>query len=399
MVYGQSPFYGSDTVAISTTPIAGLKMFNGGARPADWDNMANFATLSDHVASGEEDGSRGVAEAVLRSYEALTGTSLVADGRILLTVNACQGSMSIEELSEGGNIFGRIETAIMKAREYCEASDIEFVGVDVAFWQGEAEFSLGTAATTWIARLEDGVRAPIEALARTYANPAARVRMVLMPTPSHFYYNKTRPEIAEAVLAICRERPDRYVLGDPPYICEYGAGGVGSHLLNGVEVYRAATGAGRQIGFMLAGEAPPALVPLRAWKATAKVVIAEYDVPIAPLQLNTALVADPGDFGFEIVDLSTGLAAALASVSITGDTSVRLVASDPLDGGPYELRYGEKGGAVDDTDPDAFGSFSGRTTGARGNLFDSTPDTVSIDGVATPMPHPAPMHYMTTEEG
>ncbi len=98
------------------------------------------------------------------------------------------------------------------------------------------------------------------------------------------------------------------------------------------------------------------------------IIRAKFHVPKPPLVLDTDRVTNPGDYGFEVVDVA-GMRLKIASVAITApDTVTVTLASAPA--GPVRLRYAYTG--TPHTCP-------GRTQGARGNLRDSD-DTPSLHG-------------------
>jgi hypothetical protein len=102
--------------------------------------------------------------------------------------------------------------------------------------------------------------------------------------------------------------------------------------------------------------------PLRPSKVTraGNVVTAKFLVPVPPLVLDTTLVSDPGDYGFEVID-DAGIKIAITNVALAGPDSVTItLATAPL--AKARLRYAFT--TVPHTCP-------GATTGPRGNLRDS----------------------------
>ncbi|MFP6685386.1 MAG: hypothetical protein VB934_11760 [Polyangiaceae bacterium] len=101
----------------------------------------------------------------------------------------------------------------------------------------------------------------------------------------------------------------------------------------------------------------------------ATVITVSFAVPAPPLVLDTTLVTDPGNFGFEYVDDSRA-PPAIVDVAITAPTVVTVTLASVPTGANQRLRYAYTG--VD-------GAPSGPLTGPRGNLRDSDA-TVSAHG-------------------
>jgi hypothetical protein len=98
-------------------------------------------------------------------------------------------------------------------------------------------------------------------------------------------------------------------------------------------------------------------------------ITAVFDVPVPPLVLDTTLVSDPGNNGFEYLD-DSGAPPAIVSVSVTGADTVEIeLAAEPT-GGNERLRYAYQ---------NLPGNDAGPTTGPRGNLRDSDA-TPSLNG-------------------
>ena len=113
-----------------------------------------------------------------------------------------------------------------------------------------------------------------------------------------------------------------------------------------------------------AGSAWRPLWPTLVQRAGA-VITATFNVPVAPLVLDTVLVTDPGSYGFEFTD-DSGSPPAISSVALQGTTQVVITLASTPTGANKLLRYAYTGTA---------GNNGGPTTGPRGCLRDSDPDT------------------------
>lgn len=105
------------------------------------------------------------------------------------------------------------------------------------------------------------------------------------------------------------------------------------------------------------------LWPSKVSRAGAAITIA-FDVPVPPLALDTTLVSNPGQFGFEFADDSAS-APIVTGVKLAGPTTVEVTLSSIPVGANKRLRYAYTG---------IRGSLAGPQSGPRGNLRDS--DTI-----------------------
>jgi hypothetical protein len=105
--------------------------------------------------------------------------------------------------------------------------------------------------------------------------------------------------------------------------------------------------------------------PLRPLQATAadNVVTVRFQVPKPPLVLDTQLVSNPGNYGFEMVDAAGG-ALVIESVTLTGADTVAITTSGASAGG--RVRYAYTAQPL---------TCPGPETGPRGNLRDSDAST------------------------
>lgn len=388
MVYGQSVFRGFDTTAISTGTYSGggLLMFNAGMAGFDYSVSTNLASLVAARESGVESAGRGVGEAFAQFFASEAGYAMTDDGVNLILSVAAEGGKSASELSDGGTWFPRLKSAIdaidTLARAGAKVPDV----VHLVYCQGEQDIASGTAPTLWYSQIEKGIRKPFEAYCQAKFGRKTGVKIIMTQVASHQYYNVADPAIARQVLTICNGDAN-YVLAGAMYQYNYGANGVGSHLLNATEVKWAAAMAGRALQRTARGVRHKWINPLRAWQDGPRTVAIEYDVPVGPLVIDTVNVSDPGQQGFNLYSGSTEVP--ISAVSIVGlrRRTVLLATSSDIPAGAIRVDYAHKGGAS--------GSPAGRVTGSRGCLRDSDPAVFDPSGINKPLFNWAPIHRIT----
>jgi len=111
--------------------------------------------------------------------------------------------------------------------------------------------------------------------------------------------------------------------------------------------------------------------PVRPKQVTraGKVVTVTFFVPAPPLVLDTTLVKNPGNFGFEVSD-DSGAAPAITNVAVTAPDTVQITLAAEPTGNNRRVRYAYTGNP---------GHVAGPEEGPRGNLRDSDA-TVSRHG-------------------
>lgn len=102
------------------------------------------------------------------------------------------------------------------------------------------------------------------------------------------------------------------------------------------------------------------LRPIAVSRVGAKITV-RFHVPVPPLVLDTALVKDPGSYGFDFVD-SALKTPKILTVALAGPDTVELTLAAEPTGNNMLIRYAYKGVPT---------ALAGPQTGARGNLRDS----------------------------
>jgi hypothetical protein len=109
------------------------------------------------------------------------------------------------------------------------------------------------------------------------------------------------------------------------------------------------------------GEAWKPLYPRKIRFATPRICIIQFDVPVAPIVLDTEWVSNPGDFGFVVED--AGGVCDITGVRVIGADTVEITLAANIGASPV-VSYAAYG---------VGGTGGGPITGARGCLRDSDP--------------------------
>ncbi len=228
---------------------------------------------------------------------------------------------------------------------------------------GESDHVAGNASyqanlLEWQSDYETGVKA--------ITGQTESVPMLQTQVSSWTKYGQATSIIPAQQLGAHVAAPGKMILVGPKYHLEYTADGV--HLTakgyqhmgeDYAKVYRRV---------VLEGQPWEPVRPKKITRAGAQITI-EMHVPKPPLAMDTTIVSDPGKNGFEYTD-DSGAAPAIASVAITGPTTVVVTLAAAPTGANKRVRYAFTGTA---------GALGGPTTGPRGNLRDSDA-TPSRDG-------------------
>lgn len=356
--------------------------FVGGARAQDGgaDVAVNHASFVPYVettantgdGTGHETPMGGVLDCI---YERLLDehSGFQASDLMLLGSVPGQGGKTIAQLSKGHVLgyYDRILADIQYGYALAQAQGKTYAPV-AAYWiQGESDQSAGTtpaAYKTALATLIDNVNADASAL---LGFPVAVKWVTYMfnswvnRTPNTAY-----PTIPLALQELAQERADLFV-ACPMYQFEYSDT---SHLTG-----RSSKALGAYLGLAIKrvvfDEVEFAPLGVIDHVKQGKVINVKFK-PVGKLVFDTALVTNPGNYGFSLVD-SAGTPLSIASVSIRYD-QVSIVATAAIPAGA-KLRYAFIGGAT--------GQLPSRTTGPRGCLRDSQGDQVVFDqdGVNWPL--------------
>lgn len=345
--------YGSRPI-LSTTQAYDNLMFNGGLyRPATT-GLASFTAMV-----SADDNTHG--ETILPG---LTSTVANSVGGSYPMLGAAWGadSTQIVDLLKGTATYTGLLNTVTAAKAICDADYKSFAVQSLAFIQGESDEASDTSEALYESRLTSLIT-DFVADAKAATGQTHDPKFMFCQVSSWTHYDQPEPTICLAQLDVYEADPVNRILIGAKYHLEYAPDGV--HLTAHSE---------RQWGcyygkvfyrVVILGEAWGPLRPLTVEQETARSVIATFHVPSGPLVLDTTLVTDPGDYGFQVQD--AGGLKTISSVTQLGQDKVRIAFTTDLGASP-ELHYACAG------DP---GDESGPITGPRGCLRDSDP-TVSL---------------------
>ncbi len=201
-------------------------------------------------------------------------------------------------------------------------------------------------------------QADYEADAQAVTKQSEPVVLLQTQMSSWTKYATARSLIPSAQLAASENNPNKIVLVGPKYNLVYVDG---VHLTNEGYRHMGAYYAKVYRHVVLEGKSWRPLAPTAIARNQATITV-DFDVPVPPLVLDTTLVTDPGNYGFEYADDSGAAAPPIASVKLAGPESVTVTLAAAPTGTNPRLRYAFTG---------VPGAAAGASTGPRGNLRDS----------------------------
>lgn len=361
--YGQSlAAAGASTVAITTAPHARNRMFGGPGilRPRGNDLITSVPARETSV--NESGMAAGAA-----LYASKVDLLLAAGGthHDLLISSSAVGGAPISDLKKNGAqpFYQQFMDSVQGGKNLLLGGGYAYGGVPVVNWiHGEsAEQQLTASYRADVEQLRADLVADIKSITGQSADP----KFVVSQTSSHTIYSHTTPYAAIEQYKSFKAAPDSMILSGPKYQYTYAVDGL--HLASAS--YTALGEKLFQINYELVeqGRAWRPLYPTAVIGAGTAQIDVSFNVPYGPLVLDTTLVTDPGNYGFEVNDASGNVP--ITGITLQGGAAVRLALGRPLVGSP-KLRYAYTGTS---------GAKAGATTGARGNLRDSDP-TVGASG-------------------
>jgi hypothetical protein len=370
--YGQSLSVGSAgglPVLSITQPYSNVT-FNGGPRASG----GAYAPLGPLVESVDPDGIRteticsGAANFAL-SLAAIENGVLPSDHVILASAPG-QGGAGINGLKKGSLQYNNVLLAhITQAKAL--ASDYALQAF--AWIQGETDQQQGTSLASYRSQLEQ-LRVDIQTDAQAIGGQTSPVYCITYQTPSRVTMNGAAVQLAQLDLA---QKNEFFTLATPCYHMPFHDG---THMTPAGYKWLGAYFGRAYKRLLFDGVKPPFLSPLSATRRDA-VIRVRFNVPNAPLVLDTTTLAPTTDLGFRVT--SNGTTVAISNIAVEGSAVVITLAAVPT--GTVKVRYAL----------DYLGQGLTIDTGASGNLRDSNPDTIRIDGITRPLYNLCPHFELT----
>lgn len=262
------------------------------------------------------------------------------------------GEYKISQLDkEGGS--PQYDVAVAQSRAYAGYSSTEaksFLSHVMCWIQGESDITAGTSPDEYLRRLNN--------LIADYQSDVGQDMppvMVTYQTGSHTrrapYYS---PDIPQVQLLAANTNPYIF-MACPTYVFPYNSDGV--HMPGNSYRWMGCY-FGKAIYHILTENAWKPLQPESVYR-NGRVVTVVMHVPVSPLVLDTDMVSNPGDYGFEVWGDTDGARKTIQSVTVSGNRVTLVLDADP--GQTVVVKYAQG----------AQGANAGPTTGARGNLRDS----------------------------
>jgi chitodextrinase len=368
---GQSVMGGSQsTPVLTTTQAFDTKMFSSIRKPG------NLTTLNPLVEQAETFFSRPHGETIASGMTAQIRSASAQP--LLFSVDFTNG-FTISGLDKGSAAYNGTLAQVAAGENFAASYKVSAIN-----WiQGGGDIEANTSYTSYknlLQGLYSDYITDIVASSGQSENP-----MMLVGQISHWTaYNKTTSPIPIAQLQASRDTAGMYLVG-PEY--PYARVSDGIHYTNHSQRWY-----GSQFGkvydrIVRQGVNWRPLEPTSVAFNSNDIVV-NFHVPAPPLVWDTTLVSNPGNYGFEIFNATTGTNISINTPVIEG-SSVRITPSSPLQNGhSYRLRIAYTG---------ISGNAGGPTTGPRANLRDSD-SAAAFYSNASGTPYPLYNWVVTVDE-
>lgn len=370
---------GSTLPVITTAQEYDSLQFNGGARwwvgvQTSAEDHASFAPLVE-TANGNygETPASGMAKGFVESFIGRTGLSSANKGFAALASAPAQPGTNIAGLSKGTSYYARIIDDVTYGKALADADGLPFSTPMISWIHGSADYS-GTPATQagYFADLGQ-LHNDLDSDMREITGRAARIPLIIAQIESHAYYG-VDPTVALAQLQYHNEGNLGFI-STPMYIFEYGTGSDADAL------HLTASGS-KHIGLWqgFVGERVAAGLGWDCLQPTAHYIDGRFVVlrfaTEHGLSLDTSLVTDPGNYGFDALDPAGNPLAFDAAPQVMGEELVLFSFASSVAAGT-RIR------AAHFTDYTPISPYtavrSGPTYGARCCLRDNMGDEFTLD--------------------
>jgi len=282
---------------------------------------------------------------------------------VLVSVHGVSGAR-YAQIKKGTAAYAQGMAQVAAARDLAKAAGKSYVVRAITTVHGETDHVMGTAS--YEANLLEW-QADYEADIATATGQPRPIPLLETQMSSWTVLGSTTSTIPAAQLAAHVASAGKVVLVGPKYHLAYAPDGL--HLSNVGYRHMGEDYAKVYRRIVFEGKRWEPVRP-RSISRTGASVTMMFHVPSPPLVIDTKLVSDPGNRGFEYVD-GTGSPPSIVNVEVTAPETVVVTLSAPPKVANGRIRYAYRGGKVNVS--------AGPTTGPRGNLRDSD-GTVSRSG-------------------
>lgn len=361
--YGQSLSMGLGSIGTisGATPFTNVFMPDYGVHDGAWtaggSGLTGLESLSTSLVTlNGATNSRDIEAPVIGAANQLASRMAYAD---IIAADAGRGGFAIDGLKEGyAGGAGPYALLVDQFATYETLNGGKPLKSVLCWLQGESDANIAPITTPANNRIN--YKTDLADIISDYGTDTgqASLHVVSYQLASHtmrapgYNYN-----IALALGEMGEERDD-FSLATPMYFFDYVAGDGVHPTSEGFRLCGAYFGKAIDHYFRTGLKFEP-LKPLMITRSGA-VITVKFKVPIGNLVVDTSVVSDPGNYGFEVFDSVGGGLLTISNVYVYGDTAVITLASTPSN--PVEVGY-----ALGST---LNGQPAGPLTGARGCLRD-----------------------------
>lgn len=377
LFYGQSLSVGATaTTILSTTQPYQNLTFDTGPRMFD-STASGIKPLAEDALNPSPDGSSNRGETPCSGAANYASRALMLEegvnpnDHVIFASTSGRGGYRVDQLEKGTAWYPKIINHVEKAKLLNVGKSYKVQAIP---WvQGESDADSGTSYVIYRQKLEN-LQRDLEGEIRTIAGQDDGIPFICYQVS---YKAQTQPQICLAQLDLIKNSK-KFMMSTPIYHMPYASDAL--HLTNiGYKWLGAYVGRAYK-QYITTGKKSEFINPMSA-KVVGSTIEIIFDVPKAPLVIDTSTLAATTNHGFKV--LNDAAALAISSISVSDSKVVIQLAETPS--ADIKVRYAL----------DYRGDGLTLASGGSGNLRDSTTDTVSIAGVEKPLYHVCPHFELT----
>lgn len=372
LAYGQSLSVGANSGALVSTsqPFSNITFIGG---PRAWSGSAStfapFKPLVEDSTNPAPDGNTGRGETPC-SGSANYASGIAAEefgadpsANVILASTAGHGGWKIAQLEKGQAWY---QDHLIRHVVEAVALDDDYACHLIDWIQGENDGLDQTPMATYRDKLNQLVLDVDTDIRAVAVNQTSPVYFSISVTAG---YSGSWGQVQLAQREVARTNPLSFI-SCPLYPFMNQSNTDGLHLTSATMVWRSAF-VGRAFARLIhGGQSPKWLDAISATRRGSRIRL-KLDVPVLPLQFDTITIGQATDYGIAVED-SAGVME-ISSMFFDRDCLIIDLASEPV--GATEIRYAL----------DYLGTNVTITSGASGNICDSAPETVTVNGTVRPL--------------